>query len=127
MKLKQLAEKCGFDCVFGAKLDWDKQDEWQRQANGYRCTLKYQGRQYGFDFWQGVGISRDPEPEGCLDCLLSDAQGGVTTFDHFCGDFGYDTDSRKAEKIWKQCKKTAQRIRNLMGDDYETFLYAERD
>jgi len=109
---------------WGASLDWDKQDEWQQNANGYRCTLRYDGRQYTFDFWQGLGISRDPDAEGCLECLLSDAQAGEMDFEQFCAEFGYDTDSRKAEQTWKRCQRVLENMLRLLGDDYEEMLYA---
>lgn len=106
---------------------YEKQDEWQQNANGYRCTLKYKGRKYSFDFWHGVAINSDPTAEGCLECLLSDAHGADNTFEDFCGEFGYDTDSRKAERIYKACIKVRENMERLLGDDFEAFLYAERD
>lgn len=44
MTLKELSEQVKIKAVQGARLDWDKQDEWQRRANGWRVTLSYQGR-----------------------------------------------------------------------------------
>lgn len=125
--LKQLAEKTRLVCQYGATLDYDKQTDWQKQSTGWSCTLRYQGRQYTFDFWQGSAISGEPKAEGTLNCLLSDAQAGEQTFDEFCGEFGYDNDSRKAEQTWKACKKATAGMKRLLGADYETFLYAERD
>lgn len=124
--LKQLVKKVRFS-FDGAKLDWAKQSEWQQEATGYRCTLKYKGRQYSFDFWQGPAISRDPDAAGCLDCLLSDAQGGRQSFEDFCGEFGYDTDSRSAEQTHKACEKVAEGLERLFGDEFETWLYADRN
>lgn len=125
--LKQLAKRVKLVNEYGAKLDYDKQDKWQRESNGFSCTLKYQGRQYRFDFWQGVACNGEPYAEGVLDCLLTDAQAGEQSFEEFCSEFGYDQDSRKAESTWKSCQKTTVAMKRLLGDDYETFLYADRD
>lgn len=125
--LKQLAQSVKIESKYGARLDWDKQTDWQQQANGYTVILKYQGRQYTLDFWQGTGITEDPTAAGVLDCLLSDANGGEMTFDDFCGEFGYDTDSRTAERVWKQCGKVREELQRLLGDDFDLFMYAERD
>ena len=127
--LKQLAKTVRLESAYGAALDWDKQSEWQQQSNGYRCQLHYKGRQYTFDFWQGVAHTADPTAEGCLECLLSDASSfdNAQSFEDWCGEFGYDTDSRKAEGIYKACEKVAENMKRLLGDDYEAFLYAERD
>jgi len=123
--LKQLSRKARLTFAWGAKLDWDKQDGWQQNADGYSCCLHYQGRRYTFDFWQGIGISQDPTAEGCLECLLSDAQSGSEDFEEFCANCGYDSDSRKAERIWKGCKKVREKMKRLLGNDFEAFLYAE--
>jgi len=108
-------------------MPWDQQDEWQRNANSYRCTLHFKGRQFSFDYWQGVGISHDPRVDDVLDSLLNDAQGGEQTFEDFCAEFGYDPDSRKAERIWRACQLVAKNMKRLLGKDYETFLYADRN
>ena len=126
-KLSTLTKRVRIRFEDGARLDWSKQDDWQQNANGYRVTLLFQGRRYSFDFWQGVGISDDPTVEGCLDCLLSDATAGEMSFDEFCAEFGYSTDSRRAERIWKQCVKARKRLQRLLGCDFESFVYAERD
>ena len=123
--LKQLAKKVRLSFDWGAKLDYDKQDKWQREANGYHCTLRYKGRQYSFDFWQGQGIASDPTAEGVLECLLSDSTVS-DDFADFCNEFGYDSDSRKAEKTHKACLKVGENTRRLLGDDFEAFLYAKR-
>lgn len=110
-----------------AKLSWDKRDEWQQNANDYRLTLVYRGRRYSFDFWQGVGITTEPDAAGVLDCLLSDGAAYDMTFDEWCGEYGYDMDSRKALKTWKACRRTGCRLRKLLGADYETFASADRN
>ena len=125
--LKTLARKVRLTFEWGAQLGWDKQDDWQRKANGYRCTLHYHRRQHTFDFWQGIGITTNPTAEGCLSCLLLDAQSGEYDFEEFCKELGYDTDSRKAEAIWRSCQKTRANLERLLGDDFEQFLYAEQD
>lgn len=125
--LRQLASKMGIQCRFGAKLPRDKQDDWQRKATGWDCTLCYREREFTFDFWQGSAIKGEPTVIGTLECLLSDSQADDQSFEEFCSEFGYDTDSRKAEQTWQACKKSAVGLKRLLGDDYEAFLYAERE
>lgn len=50
-----------------------------------------------------------PKPPQLVDvlyCLASDAQAVCfgQSFDDFCGEFGYDTDSRTAEKAYNACR-----------------------
>lgn len=108
------------------KLAWDKQDEWQQKANGFRVELKYQGRQYTLDFWQGKGITADPTAESVLKCLLCDCQLAQDSFEDFCANLGYDTDSRKAFRVYQACKRENKRLRRLLGDDFEAFLHSDR-
>lgn len=125
--LKSLCNSVKISSKFGASLAWDKQDSWQQQAHGYTVTLRYQGRQMTTDFWLGPAISGEPEVENVIDCLLSDAMGSDQSFEEFCAEFGYDTDSRKAEATYKACKKSGEKLRRLLGDDFETFAYSDRN
>lgn len=124
--LNRLAAKVRLEFVYGAKMPYGQQDEWQRNANGYRCTLIYQRRRYSFDYWQGIGITSDPTAAGCLESLLSDASADDDDFEAFCGEFGYDTDSRKAEKVHKACLAVRKAMQRLLGEDFEAFMAAER-
>lgn len=128
-KLSELAKGVRIAVGYDVRTPFEEQDDWQQKANGYRCTLHYKGRRYSFDFWQGRGIQGQPTVEGTLECLLSDAQSADngTTFEDFCLEMGYDADIRKAEKIYKACKRVAESLKRLLRDDYERFLYADRD
>jgi hypothetical protein len=126
-KLSDLAGSVKISNKYGASLAWDKQDEWQQNANSWSVTLRYRGRQFTADFFQGPAITSEPTVAGVLSCLLRDAQAGDNTFEDFCGEMGYDEDSRKAERIWKSCQKIAENLQRLLGDEYESFLYAEND
>jgi hypothetical protein len=94
-------------------------------GSAWKVQLRYKGRRLTVPFYTG-SLAGEPDAEGVIDCLLSDAQAGDQDFDEFCSDMGYDNDSRKAEKTWKACQALAPKIRQLLGDDFETFLYAER-
>jgi hypothetical protein len=100
------------------KLDYDKWDEWQKNAKAYRLKLIYQGRSFSFDFWQGYGITHEPEVEEVLECLLSDASVSED-FEEFCREFGYDIDSRKAEQTHKSCLKIRSNMKRLLGPDFD--------
>lgn len=56
-----------------------------------------------------------PKAEDLLNCLSLDAQAGCEIFSDFCANFGYDEDSRKAESIHRECQKTADKLRSLLG------------
>lgn len=54
-----------------------------------------------------------PTAYDVLTCLTKTDPG---TFEEFCSEFGYDTDSRKAEKTYKACVKEYFGVHRLFGD-----------
>lgn len=84
----------------------------------YAITLKNSRYSYTFDYWGSI-VEKTREAIkptaydvlACLDVLYSD------TFDDFCSDFGYDTDSIKAEKIYKSMQEQDRALRKLFTMD----------
>jgi hypothetical protein len=83
-------------------------DHWKcvlRRANVRRILVIY--------FSKGRGHhGAEPTADEVLDSLSLDASGVVNgeTFEDWCDNFGYDTDSRKAERTFKQCRKIAGKL-----------------
>jgi hypothetical protein len=94
-------------------------------ASHYRCLLRHDGRQMSVYFSMGSALCREPTLDDVLDCLASDAAGveSACSFEDWCGEYGYDTDSRKAEHTYKTCERQAVKLRRLLGDGYETLLW----
>ena len=93
--------------------------DWAPDAHHYRCTLTYGTRRMTTPFHQGSACKGDPDLLTVLGCLFSDAQAGEDSFEDFCSEFGYETDSRKAEKTWKSCASMNVRLHKLLGADYD--------
>ncbi len=45
--------------------------------------------------------------------ILEDAISGSMNFIDFCFEYGYDEDSRRAERIWNACQKTLKSVETL--------------
>lgn len=59
-----------------------------------------------------------PSVADVVSCLLSDCSSASNdTFESFCSEFGYDTDSRKALKTYKACQKILCKCVGLFGAD----------
>lgn len=58
-----------------------------------------------------------PEPADVLQCLALDAQSAQNSgsFDAWASDLGYDTDSRKAEGIYRACCDEAIKLQRWLG------------
>lgn len=77
-------------------------------------------RTASFDYWASIAEPYVENRNGlkdALNCLGSDALSGDDTFEGFCGNFGYDQDSRKAEKIYKACVKTYNKLLVVGGEE----------
>ena len=69
---------------------------------------------------------KQPTLAHVLDTLASDAAGveGAKSFEEWCPEYGYDSDSRKAERIYEACVKQAGELRTLLGEEaYQELLY----
>src|SRR3974390_538758 len=67
-----------------------------------------------------VGRGRDIQPDICdvLHSLTLDADVlNYSDFEDWASNFGYDTDSREAEKIYQACLKIALALRNSLGEE----------
>lgn len=70
------------------------------------------GKKTSFDFWTRK-IEDETDLIDAFRCFCDDAVCGSYSFEDFCSDLGYDTDSRKAEKTWKTCKRSFDKFLNL--------------
>ena len=100
----------------------DKRAEWDtlNNFNNHRVTVSKSGQRIGFEFWASNNSPEVRSPSdlrSAFECFLSDAIAGMQTFEEFCGDFGYDTDSRKAERTWKACQRAYLKASHLCGSD----------
>lgn len=98
--------------------------------HGYKGKLgacQYTKRKLTVYFSMGYGHhGAEPKAAEVLSCLADDASGSDDhSFEDWCSEYGYDTDSRKAERIWKACQHSAKRLRSFLGDDlYGELLYS---
>jgi hypothetical protein len=104
-------------------------DGWSAGTHPYKVTLRMRDRdgrrRLTVPFFMGSANTREPTAADVLNCLVSDARAGEMTFEEFCSDFGYDVDSRKAEKTWKACSANAPRVRRFLGEHFEAVEGAE--
>lgn len=103
------------------KHDYHFADDKQRR-DIYKITLSRNGKRYSFNFGQSIaGADEIPTAYDVLSCLQ---KYDIGSFEDFCGEFGYDTDSRKAEKIYKAVCKEYESLCRLYSDE-ELQLMAE--
>lgn len=95
--------------------------KWFIYNNGRRVKSNTQNRMLAIrgGCWKNKKFEI-PSAYSVLSCLTKDDPG---TFEDFCGDFGYDTDSRKAETIYKAVVNEYQNVCMLWNESEIELLW----
>lgn len=80
----------------------------------FKCKLQRNKLSYTFTF--GQSISAGAQEPTLYDILTSLTKYDPETFEDFCSNYGYDQDSRKAEKTYKAVCKEWNAVSRLFAD-----------
>ena len=64
----------------------------------------------------GSAHTKPPTIEDVMDCLVKDVEAVDQSFDDWCGEFGYDSDPRKAKRIYRAIHKQREALLDLIED-----------
>lgn len=97
------------------------------EGDHWRVTLRNGPRRMTLTYSKGYGHKGAPptlaEVAGCLESDATIAE-SCPTFADFCAEYGYDEDSRKAEKVYRLTLAQAERWNAIK--DAETVAIAEQ-
>lgn len=100
--------------------------EW-KDADHWKCIIRFQRSKLTIYFSQGYGHNgKEPKLTDVLDCLASDASGfeNAGSFEDWANEYGYDYDSRKAERIYETIERQAKRLKKFLGESlYNKILW----
>lgn len=112
------------------KAEFDKHDKYfpgdKESRDIYNITLSTHGRvkhkvvptgSYTFTFGQSIvntEKNKRPTPYDVLSCV---EKYDPESFEDFCSNYGYDTDSRSAEKTYRACKEQFLSISELYTEE----------
>lgn len=108
------AEKTGTKLTV---LYYEYKPMWSEKQSRYvfKCRLTRGRKSYTFEFGQSIANgSQEPTMYDVLACMSKPC--GIDTFEDFCDEFGYDYDSRRAERTWKGYQKGVAAMERLFGD-----------
>ena len=122
--IEQITNKAVFkNFEIKASYKGTKKAEWSNNNfNNHMITVinTETNQKITFEFWASIA---NPELKTEYDILnafysfVSDAVSGNESFEEFCSNCGYDTDSRTAEKIYKKCKKQLEKLNKIYDGD----------
>ena len=92
-----------------------EEDEEKRYI--FNCTLSRNGKRYTFNF--GQSISAKDTPPTMYDILTCLTKYNPETFEDFCSEYGYNTDSINAQKTYKAVKREFNGVNRLFSDILE--------
>lgn len=104
----------------------DGEDWRDAGARHFVVTLRRGRKSMRVRFHQGSAYTEDPTAADVLDCLASDAAGyeNARGFVAWAQEYGYDVDSRRAEKTYKTIARQAARLRAFLTDEkYDVLLW----
>ena len=95
----------------------------------WRCTLRRGRKSMILYFSQGPALRGMPTIVDVLTCLALDASGydDARSFEEWCSEYGYDADSRKAERTFKLIGQQVDALRRLLDDEFDTLLTVRED
>lgn len=107
----------------GAEVNKAWNDSEPRNKYFVYVTNTDNGEKTRFTFWDSLdntrrGVVLDGDDLlNAFYCFVSDACNGLYSFSDFCGEFGYNEDSRSAERIFKACQRAYKSFYRVSGFD----------
>jgi hypothetical protein len=102
----------------------------EHMPRNFECCITQVGRGNSTEmvvyFSQGGAHRKPPTLAEVLDCLASGIAGvdNANDFEDWANEFGYNTDSRKAEHTYDVCRQQAQELKDLLGGKaYAQLIY----
>jgi len=111
------ATKYGVRLTIGTPVYSTHFDDDTTRRYVFPCKLQRNGKSYSFKF--GQSISKDNEQPTMYDILACLEKYESYSFEDFCANYGYNEDSRKAEKTYKAVCKEYAAVERLFGDIME--------
>lgn len=111
-------------CTRLAREDTSK--EWKTSADKWSIVIGGEC----FEYYTGKGLRKKGKPTkpalgDVLYALVLDASACEDSFEDWCSNYGYDTDSRKALDTYLDCQENAHRLRKAgihIGDELSEFF-----
>lgn len=91
--------------------------------NIYRITITNKDKRASFTFGDSIANTREHKPlddDSVLACVKGDyynTKEYYPTFKDFADGFGYERDSRQAEKVYKQCLRQAKKLHRVFTQE----------
>lgn len=96
--------------------------DWGHGATHWMVTLIRPGnKKLTTEYHMGSAHTGKPKADQVLWSLVQDAESfhSARNFEEWANEYGYDTDSRKAEQTYKDIEKIANKLHDFLGELYQ--------
>lgn len=106
-----------FEAFYTGKQTRDKWD-----CDAWICRFSIvPGKSASFEYFTGLGHRKNDKPvrpcaSDVLYSLVMDSSAENESFEYWCSNYGFDTDSRKALDTYLQCQSNGKKIRTILGN-----------
>jgi len=105
---------------------WSANDRNDRNYNNHVITVKNNDTKSRctFEFWASIAspvIESENDLLYAFECFIRDAMSAEQGFEDFCSEFGYDSDSRSVERIYKACERALNKFDRVVSEDIYEF------
>lgn len=94
-------------------VDWDKNN----LHSQYKVILERGNKKMKFDFWDSIYNTQNGKKPTVYDVIACLEWYEIEDFENFCLEFGYDTDSIKALKIYLKCQKQQKELFEIIPEE----------
>ncbi len=110
----------------GKHVDADSWGHTEWEVTIRRVWFGQAPRSARFEWRTGLGYEGEPDPAEVLARVCDEFHGTIDrTFEEWADDYGYDQDSRRAEKIFNACKEGEHKLAGLGLSPEQIARFAE--
>lgn len=100
---------------FYTGLGHRKPAEWKFGCRGYDGGPKPTPGTLLYEHWQADARPQAPHAADVLHSIILDSSAVGQSFQSWCDEFGYDSDSRKAEATYRACQENADKLSRIFN------------
>jgi hypothetical protein len=118
-ELKELVQELGIEATFTTLEDDSLTPKWAEDKYAVMARLEYQERAIEFPYFYGHFSMPDefPSVESLVWTMSTESEGVADhTFEQWCDEFGYNSDSISQLKIYEECKARAGEWSEFIND-----------
>lgn len=99
-----------------------KSPEWKYGVSGYDNGPPPRPGTLLHEQWMKQAKPQAPHPADVLQSVILDSSALGQSFESWCNEYGYDSDSRKAEGIYRACQQNADKLARVFDTEQRQAL-----